>query len=432
MYLSKFFLPTLKENPSEAQVISHKLMLKAGMIKQAAAGIYSWLPLGLKVLNNIQKIIRKNMDKVGCIEMLMPCIQPSGVWKESGRYDAYGPEMLRIKDRHEAELLFSPTNEELITEIFRSHFKSYKDLPINLYHIQWKFRDEIRPRFGVMRGREFLMKDGYSFDISKEEALKSYDLIFAAYCQTFKDLGLKVIPVKADSGPIGGDLNHEFHILAENGESTIYCDKRFMDIMNEDINIEKIKNLYAAADEMHNPSSPDCKNIEIIEKRGIEVGHIFYFGTKYSASMNAKINDHEGKLIHPHMGSYGIGVSRLVAAIIEHSHDEQGIIWPLSIAPFKVIIINLARSDIESTRISEKLYNELNHNNIEVLLDDLDVRAGSKFATADLIGIPIHIIVGMKKIQDGLVEIKTRKTGAVKDIAIEDATQIIVNMCNES
>ncbi|NDB82910.1 MAG: proline--tRNA ligase [Alphaproteobacteria bacterium] len=429
MYLSKFFLPTLKESPAEAQLVSHKLMLKSGMIRQAAAGIYSWLPLGLKVLNKIQNIIRKNMEEVGSIEMLMPCIQPSHLWKESGRYDAYGPEMLRIIDRHEAELLFSPTNEELITEIFRSYVKSYKDLPLNLYHIQWKFRDEIRPRFGVMRGREFLMKDGYSFDISKEEALKSYDMIFTSYCKIFKELGLKAIPVRADSGPIGGDLNHEFHILADNGESTIYYDKRFDDIIDDEENLSNLKNLYAAADEMHKPESSECANIEILERKGIEVGHIFYFGTKYSEPMNAKVNSDMGSLVTTHMASYGIGVSRLVAAIIESSHDDKGIIWPKSVAPFQVSIINLATEDELCSSFAETLYRQLKSHNIEVLLDDTNQRAGVKFATSDLIGIPEHVIIGKKKLLEGMVEIKNRKTGISEDYKVEEVLKIILNRC---
>ncbi len=431
MHLSKFFLPLIKENPSEAQVISHRLMLKCGMIKQAAAGIYSWLPIGLKVLNNIQNIIKKNVDEIGCIELLMPCIQSASLWKESGRYDAYGPEMLRIQDRHQSELLFGPTNEELVTEIFRANIKSYKDLPMNLYHIQWKFRDEIRPRFGVMRGREFLMKDGYSFDISKEKAMQSYDAIFAAYCKIFRDMGLNVIPVKADSGPIGGDLSHEFHVLADTGESTIYYDKRFDDLMtNSTINPEELRGLYAAADEMHDERAVSSQNLEILQKKGIEVGHIFYFGTKYSEPMKARVSDNQGLPVPIHMGSYGIGVTRLVAAIIESSHDEAGIIWPESVAPFKVSIINLGSEDAQCIAASLQIYDSLKSYGLDILLDDTKQRPGIKFATHDLIGIPWHIIIGNKKIATGQVELKSRKTGLSEDVSLDIAIKRILEIYN--
>ncbi|MDX1924298.1 MAG: proline--tRNA ligase [Rickettsiaceae bacterium] len=433
MRLSQYFLPLIKESPSEAQIISHKLMLRSGMIKQLSAGIYSWLPLGLSVLKNIEKIIRKNLNEAGCVELLMPCIQPAGLWHESGRFDAYGPEMLKIKDRHEADLLFSPTNEELISDIFRSCIKSYKDLPKNLYQIQWKFRDEIRPRFGVLRGREFLMKDLYSFDLTKEDAMKSYDIVFEAYCKIFRDMGLQAIPVRADSGPIGGDLNHEFHILADTGESTIFYDKRFETLFQKsEIDIAEFKGLYAAASEMHNSENSEIKSIEIEQKKGIEVGHIFYFGTKYSKPMEAYVNDRNGNLVPVEMGSYGIGISRLVAAIIEASHDDAGIIWPEAVAPFKVAVINLATNDENCTKHSLEVYNQLRKSGIDVILDDTDQRPGSKFATADLIGTPWHIIIGKNKIQNGIIELKERKAGKIEDMEISVAVSKLMALFNGS
>lgn len=431
MQLSKFFMPVLKEDPSEAKIISHKLMLRSGMVKQLASGIYSWLPLGYKVLKNIEKIVRQNMDNAGCIELLMPCIQPAHLWQESGRHDDYGPEMLRIKDRHENELLFGPTNEELITDIFRTTIKSYKELPKILYHIQWKFRDEMRPRFGVMRGREFLMKDAYSFDVSREAALKSYDIIFESYCKTFRDLGLQAIPVRADSGPIGGSHNHEFHIVADTGESTLYYDKRF-NILSQDseIRIHDLQNLYAATDELHLTKKCDIPESDIEVRRGIEVGHIFYFGTKYSEAMKAYVNDPSGALVPVEMGSYGIGISRLVAAIIETSHDEKGIIWPEIIAPFKVSVLNLAIDDPECRMESYRIYAALLQQNIDVLYDDTDERVGSKFATNDLIGTPWQIIVGKKKMANGLVEFKHRKTGIIEDLEPDIAIKKIMAITN--
>jgi len=431
MELSKFFMPILKESPSEAHIISHKLMLRSGMIKQLSAGIYSWLPLGLRVLKNIEKIVRKNMDAAGCIELLMPCIQPAHLWQESDRYNDYGPEMLRITDRHKNELLFGPTNEELVTDIFRSTIKSYKELPKILYHIQWKFRDEIRPRFGVMRGREFLMKDAYSFDISQEAALQSYDRIFESYCRTFRDLGLNAIPVRADSGPIGGSHNHEFHIVAETGESTLYFDKRF-EVLAQDseVRIKDLQNLYAATDELHKPENCKVPEKDLMVKRGIEVGHIFYFGTKYSESMKALVNDDNGKLVPVEMGSYGIGISRLVAAIIESSHDERGIIWPESVAPFNVAVINLAIDDAQCRMESFRIVAALEQKNIQVLYDDTDERAGSKFATNDLIGTPWQIIVGRKKLENGLVELKDRRTGIIEDLEPDVAIKKIMAIVN--
>ncbi len=431
MKLSEFFMPVLKEDPSEAKIISHKLMLRSGMVKQVASGIYSWLPLGYKVLKNIEKIVKTNMDNAGCIELLMPCIQPAHIWKESGRHDDYGPEMLRIKDRHENNLLFGPTNEELITDIFRTSIKSYKELPKILYHIQWKFRDEIRPRFGVMRGREFLMKDAYSFDISAEAALKSYDKIFESYCKTFKDLGLQAIPVRADSGPIGGSHNHEFHIVADTGESVLYYDKRF-NILSQDseIRIEELKNLYAATDELHDINKCTIPERDLEVKRGIEVGHIFYFGTKYSTAMKAYVNDASGSLVPVEMGSYGIGISRLVAAIIESSHDEKGIIWPEIIAPFKVSVINLAIDDEQCRMESYRIYEALKQKNIDVLYDDTEGRAGSKFAVNDLIGSPWQIIIGKKKITSGVIEFKHRKTGIIEELEPEVAIKKILAITN--
>ncbi len=432
MELSKFFIPILKESPQEAQITSHKLMLRSGMIKQVASGIYSWLPLGNMVLKNIEKVVRKNMNEAGCIELLMPCIQPAHLWKESGRHDDYGPEMLRITDRHENELLFGPTNEELITDIFRSTIKSYKELPKILYHIQWKFRDEIRPRFGVMRGREFLMKDAYSFDISKEAALQSYDRIFESYCKTFRDLGLNAIPVRADSGPIGGSHNHEFHIVAETGESTLYYDKKF-EILSQDtqIRVSDLQNLYAATDELHKPETCSVAEKDLVVKRGIEVGHIFYFGTKYSEIMKSFVNSHEGKLVPVEMGSYGIGISRLVAAIIESSNDEKGIIWPQSVAPFKVSVINLAVDDPECRMESYRIYAALKQAQVDVLYDETLERPGSKFATNDLIGSPWQIIVGRKKLQTGIVELKHRKTGETEDLEPTIAINKILAILNE-
>ncbi|WP_342269843.1 proline--tRNA ligase [Rickettsia endosymbiont of Orchestes rusci] len=421
MLLSKYFLPVLKEEPAEAQIISHKLMLRSGMIRQQAAGIYSWLPLGLKVLKNIENIVRLNMDKAGALEVLMPCIQPASLWVESGRFENYGKEMLKFPDRHDNILLFGPTNEDMITDIFRHNIQSYKDLPKNLYHIQWKFRDEIRPRFGVMRGREFLMKDAYSFDIDEENAVKTYNNMYKAYINTFRDLGVSVVPVIADNGPIGGKLSHEFHIIAETGESTIYYDKRFKTLKeNPEIDIEELKTWYAAAEEKHDPTKLSISENEIISSKGIEVGHIFYIGDKYSIAMNAMINDKNGKLVPVQMSSYGIGISRLVAAVIEANYDAKGIIWPENIAPFKVSLINLNILDSRSCQIAEQLYKQLTAHNVEVLYDDTNERAGSKFATHDLIGSPYQIIIGPKKAANNLVELKNRRSGVIEDIEVDN------------
>ena len=431
MKLSEYFLPTLKENPSEAQVTSHSLMLRAGMIRQQSSGIYIWLPLGLKVLRNVQRIIRMNMNAVGCIELLMPCVQPAELWIESGRYDSYGKEMLRFKDRHDNEMLFGPTNEEVITSICRDNIQSYKDLPKNLYHIQWKFRDEIRPRFGVMRGREFLMKDGYSFDIDKDAAIISYNKMYVAYIKTFRDLGVNVIPVRAETGPIGGNLSHEFHIIADTGESAVYYDKKF-DVVAQDsaINMHLMQSLYAAADEMHNPAKCPVPKDSLVESRGIEVGHIFYFGTKYSEVLGATVNDSNGAKVPLEMGAYGIGVSRIVAGIIEASHDEKGIIWPNAVAPFKVSIINLAADSVDCKSMAERVYGMLSAAKVDILYDDTSDRAGQKFATHDLIGSPWQIIVGPKKAATGLVELKHRRTGESEDLPIEAAVAKVLGEFN--
>ncbi|MCC8417383.1 MAG: proline--tRNA ligase [Rickettsia endosymbiont of Bryobia graminum] len=429
MLLSKYFLPVLKEEPAEAQVISHRLMLRSGMIRQQAAGIYSWLPLGLKVLKNIENIIRSNMNKAGGIEILMPCIQPASLWVESGRFENYGKEMLKFQDRHDNTLLFGPTNEDMVTDIFRNNIQSYKDLPKNLYHIQWKFRDEIRPRFGVMRGREFLMKDAYSFDIDQENAINTYNNLYLAYIQTFRDIGIKVIPVVADNGPIGGNLSHEFHILAENGESTIFYDKKLLNLTDpEMLDVNKLQSFYAVAEEKHSPENCSLTEQEMASSKSIEVGHIFYLGTKYSEAMNALINNNNGNLVPVEMSSYGIGVSRLAAAIIEASHDSKGIIWPKNIAPFKVSILNLNIQDNKCNELSQKIYDRLMTNNIETLYDDTSERPGSKFATHDLIGAPYQIIIGPKKAENNIVELKERKTGKVEELAIEEVYKTIINV----
>ena len=420
MKLSHYFLPTLKENPIDAKIISHQLMIRAGMVRQINSGIYSWLPLGLKVLNNIANIIRDEINKSGCLEILMPTIQPAELWLESGRYNDYGKEMLRIKDRHDRDLLYGPTHEEIVTDIFRKNISSYKDLPKNFYQIQWKFRDEIRPRFGVMRGREFLMKDGYSFDVNYESAKKSYDLMYATYFKIFKRMGLDAMAVKADTGAIGGDLSHEFHILAETGESEIFYDKKFDDLRKaENVDITAMQSLYAMADEMHKPENCPIPSNQIFSRRGIEIGHIFHFGEKYSKAMGAKITNQNGTDIFPQMGFYGIGVSRLVAAMIEANYDERGIIWHKSVAPFTIGLINLKTGDELCDRICEEIHQKLQADNIEVLYDDTKNGAGQKFAVMDLIGIPTQIIVGPKGVANGVVEVKDRKTGKKLELSIE-------------
>ena len=407
MKLSNYLLPILKESPSEAKIKSHQLMLRSGMIQQSSSGIYSWLPLGFKVLKNIEKIVRQEQNKAGAIELLMPTIQSAEIWKESGRYDDYGKEMLRIKDRQDRDLLYGPTNEELITQIFRDNVKSYKNLPLMLYHIQWKFRDEIRPRFGVMRCREFLMKDTYSFDLNKQDAEYSYKKMYLSYLKTFEKLDLKAIPMQADTGPIGGDLSHEFIILADTGESEVFLDKNLLnvDIKNVDYSknnidkiIDKFSKLYSATDEKHNDSefnrSVEKKNQ--LHTRGIEIGHIFYFGDKYSKSLKALINTKEGKNINPQMGSYGIGVSRLPAAIIEAKYNYKFMKWPKSVTPFHVAIINLGKNGDEADKKSHEIYKFLKENSFDPLLDDTSESPSSKFKNFDLIGIPYQIIIGSK------------------------------------
>lgn len=426
MLLSKYFLPVLKEKPQDSTVVSHTLMLRSGMIEQQSSGIYAWLPLGLKILKNIEKIVRFNMDASGCLEILMPCVQPSELWIESGRFDSYGKELLRFFDRHENEMLFGPTNEDMITRIFRNHIRSYKDLPKNLYHIQWKFRDEIRPRFGVMRAREFLMKDAYSFDIDRENAIKNYYYMYMTYMRTFANLGLKVIPVAADNGPIGGSLSHEFHVIASTGESTIYYDNRF-DFVGEDLmeDIDYMKSLYAVSDEKYVQNECNIKESSLSISKGIEVGHIFYIGDYYSHKMNAVVSDQNGILTPVQMCSYGIGISRLVAAIIEANHDDKGIIWPEKVAPFKVSLINLDYKDQRCVEISNALYQQLQNLKIDTLYDDTDARAGSKFATHDLIGSPWHIIIGKRNIDNNLVEIKKRGNEQRELVSIEIVAKMI-------
>jgi prolyl-tRNA synthetase len=426
MRLSRYFLPLLRETPKEAEIASHRLMLRAGLVRQEAAGIYAWLPLGLRVLKNIERIVREEQNRAGAIEVLMPTLQLAELWRESGRYDAYGPEMLRISDRHEREMLYGPTNEEMITEIVRASVRSYKDLPLNLYHIQWKFRDEQRPRFGVMRGREFLMKDAYSFDVDEAAARRSYDRMFISYLRTFARMGLKAIPMAAETGPIGGDLSHEFIILAETGESGVYCNRDVLDLAppGDDIDysadlspmIRRWTSLYAATEDVHDPVRferevpPDKR----LHTRGIEVGQVFYFGTKYSSPMKAVVAGPDGVERPMHGGSYGVGVSRLVGAIIEAFHDEAGIKWPEPVAPFAVAILNLKQGGAETDATCEELYRAFASRGVEALYDDLDQRPGAKFATADLIGIPFQIMVGPRSLAEGKVEIKRRADGSRK------------------
>ncbi len=417
----------MKETPTEAQIASHRLMLRAGMVRQSAAGIYSWLPLGFRVLKKIEQIVREEQDRAGAQEMLMPTIQSAELWRRSGRYDDYGKEMLRIIDRGERELLYGPTNEELITDIFASSVRSYRDLPKNLYHIQWKFRDEIRPRFGVMRGREFLMKDAYSFDLDKAGAEQSYLQMFVAYLRTFARLGLRAVPVQADPGAIGGNMSHEFHILADTGESDLYFDAAFEDYTAEQMltadagMVGELRGLYAAADEKHDGANCPVPESRLRQRKGIEVGHIFYFGTKYSAPMGASVTSSTGEQVAVEMGSYGIGVSRLVGAIIEASHDEKGIIWPESVAPWKAALINLRYGDAECTAAADGLYEKLRNAGVETIYDDRDERPGVKFADADLIGIPWHVTVGPRGVKAGVVEFKNRATGENQEITPEAA-----------
>ena len=430
MRLSRFFLPTLKETPTEAQIVSHRLMLRAGMVRQHAAGIYNWLPLGTRVLQNIMQIVREEQNAAGAQEIIMPTIQSGDLWKESGRYDDYGPEMLRIKDRHERDMLYGPTHEEVVTDIFRNNIKSYRDLPKNLYQIHWKFRDEVRPRFGVMRGREFLMKDAYSFDLDYARSKHAYNQMFVAYLRTFARLGLKAIPMKADSGPIGGDLSHEFIVMADTGESAVFCHKALLEKpapQNVDYEadlqpiIDEWTSLYAATDEKHDAAAAAALGGDLVSARGIEIGHIFHFGKKYSDPMKASVIGSDGNPVTVHMGSYGIGVSRLVGAIIEASHDEHGIVWPDAVAPFDVGLINLKVGDAACDGACKQIYNALGLKGRDVLYDDRDDRAGVKFAEMDLIGLPWQIVVGPKGVAKGMVELKRRATGAKEELTFEAA-----------
>ncbi|MCX5515316.1 proline--tRNA ligase [Kaistia algarum] len=437
MRLSRYFLPILRETPKEAEIVSHRLMLRAGMLRQQGAGIYSWLPLGKKVLAKIEQIVREEQNRAGAVEILMPTLQSAELWRESGRYDDYGKEMLRIEDRQEREMLYGPTNEEMVTDIFRSYVRSYKELPLNLYHIQWKFRDELRPRFGVMRGREFLMKDAYSFDIDEAAARRAYNRMFVAYLRTFDRLGVKAIPMRADSGPIGGDATHEFIVLASTGESAVFLDKEALDtpVPGADTDFEgdltpivtAWTTKYAATYEMHDKAAfealPEDRRIAA---RGIEVGQVFYFGTKYSEPMGAKVSGPDGQEHAVHMGSYGIGVSRLVAAIIEASHDEAGIIWPDSVAPFHVGLINLKVGDAATDAACAGIYERLGNAGIDVLYDDVDQRAGAKFASMDLIGLPWQLIVGPKGLANGEVELKRRATGERETLTLDAAVNRLI------
>ncbi len=435
MRLSRYFLPVLKETPAEAQIVSHRLMLRAGMIKQAQAGIYSWLPLGFKVLRNIENIVHQEQQRAGHIPMLMPTLQSADLWRESGRYDDYGEEMLRITDRHGRDMLYGPTNEELITDIFRSNVSSYKDLPLTLYHIQWKFRDEVRPRFGVMRGREFLMKDGYNFDLTKEDALHAYNRHLVSYLRTYERMGLQAIPMRADGGPIGGDYTHEFLVLAETGESEVFYDSEITDLKFGDRTIDfddvaqceavlqEFTSRYARTDETHVAAEFEAQVPEERRKtaRGIEVGQIFYFGTKYSEAMGATVADGDGGKVPVHMGSHGIGVSRLLGAIIEASHDDKGIIWPEGVTPFHCGIINLKQGDETADGACQALYDSLTAIGLEPLYDDRKERAGAKFATMDLIGLPWRITVGPRGLKNGVVELTSRRTGESEELPPEQA-----------
>ncbi len=430
MRLSRYFLPTLRETPSEAQIVSHRLMLRAGMIKQAASGIYSWLPMGYKVLKNIENIVHAEQVRAGHIPLLMPTLQSADLWRESGRYDDYGEEMLRITDRHGRDMLYGPTNEELITDIFRAHVTSYRDLPLTLYHIQWKFRDEIRPRFGVMRGREFFMKDGYNFDLTREDALHAYNRHMVSYLRTYERMGLQAIPMRADSGPIGGDDTHEFLVLADTGESEVFYDSAITDLRlgNRSVNYDsrdecaaiaaEFTTPYARTDETHEEAVfnqiPEARRRQ---SRGIEVGQIFYFGTKYSDAMGASVQTPDGKQVPVHMGSHGIGVSRLAGAIIEASHDESGIIWPEEVAPFRVGIVNVKQGDATTDAACETLYKALTAAGIEVLYDDREERAGAKFAGMDLIGLPWRVTVGPRGLKSGVVELTRRRTGESEELS---------------
>ena len=435
MRLSHYFLPLLKETPKEAQIASHRLMLRAGMIQQSSAGIYSWLPLGKKVLDRIAQIVREEQNRAGALEIMMPTIQPAELWQESGRYDDDGAEMLRIRDRHDRDMLYGPTNEEQVTDIFRAHVRSYKALPLNLYHIQWKFRDEVRPRFGIMRGREFLMKDAYSFDLDADRAREAYNRMFVSYLKTFARMGLTAIPMEAETGPIGGDMSHEFIILAETGESGVYFHRDWLDAdlvtsvdYSDDLQpvVDRFTSLYARADEKHDPADCPVAEADLMSLRGIEVGHIFYFGEKYSAAMGATVAGPDGANVPVHMGSYGIGVSRLVGGIIEASHDDKGIIWPRSVAPFDVAVINLKPGDSDCDAAAEDLYGKLQGAGCDPVLDDRDERPGAKLASIDLIGIPWQIVVGPRGMANGVVEVKNRASGEAVELSPESALTMVM------
>src|SRR6185312_2887969 len=434
MRWSRAFLPVLKESPADAQIVSHKLMLRAGLVRQTAAGIYAWLPLGYRVLKKIEQIVREEQDRAGAQELLMPTLQSADLWRESGRYDAYGPEMLRLRDRHDREMLYGPTNEELITMLFRDEVKSYRDLPRTLYHIQWKFRDEVRPRFGVMRGREFLMKDAYSFDLDEAGARQSYYTQLLAYLRTFQRMGIQAVPMKADPGPIGGDLSHEFIVLAPTGESEVFYDSAFEEIdwNRDDLRyddaaglqglFDQVSSTYAATDETH-----DVAKWELVPEakrrtgRGIEVGHIFYFGDKYSGPMGLRVSGTDGRPVTPMMGSYGVGVSRLVGAIIEASHDDAGIVWPDAVAPWRVGLVTMRADDQATLASAESIYEALRGADIETLYDDRDERGGVKLGSMDLIGLPWQVIVGPRGVAAGTVELKRRSTGERQELSIESA-----------
>ena len=436
MRLSEYFLPVLRDNPSEAQIVSHRLMLRAGMIRQSSAGIYSWLPLGLRVLKKVEGIVREEQDRAGAQEILMPTVQPAELWRKSGRYDDYGKEMLRIRDRHDREMLYGPTNEEQVTEIVRGSLQSYRDLPKILYHIQWKFRDEVRPRFGVMRGREFLMKDAYSFDLDAAGAKRSYNKMFAAYLRTFARMGLKAIPMQADPGPIGGDLSHEFIILADSGESDVFFHGSWLETDIPVIEVDYRGDLdpifqrwtasYAATDEKHDPARCPIPETELVTARGLEVGHIFHFGDKYSRPMQALVTCPDGAAVPLQMGSYGIGVSRLPGALIEANHDDAGIIWPEPVAPFRVGLINLRPADARCRGAADDLYAKLLSAGVEVLYDDRDESPGAKFATMDLIGLPDQLVIGPRGLAAGTIELKHRRSGERRDISVDAALDQLV------
>jgi prolyl-tRNA synthetase len=434
MRLSQAFLPVLKESPADAQIVSHKLMLRAGLVRQTAAGIYAWLPLGYRVLRKIEQIVREEQDRAGALELLMPTLQSAELWRQSGRYDAYGPEMLRIRDRHDREMLYGPTNEEMITALFAAETKSYRELPRTLYHIQWKFRDEVRPRFGVMRGREFLMKDAYSFDLDEAGARLSYYKQMLAYLRTFQRMGIQAVPMRAANGPIGGDLSHEFIVLAPTGESEVFYDSAYdsFDWSQSDLHygdeaglqqlFDRVNGTYAATDETHDEArwkevAPEHQRTG----RGIEVGHIFYFGTKYSETMGLKVSGPDGQPVVPHMGSYGVGVSRLVGAIIEASHDEQGIVWPEAVAPWRVGLVTMRGDDPASRTAADELYAKLAAAGVETLYDDRDERGGAKLAGMDLMGLPKQLIIGPRGLAAGTVELKDRRSGEKQEISLESA-----------